>query len=126
MIGSVTVMGDADYAKWLADQGVTESLAQQGFALFRRDGCSGCHDPASTVHAPSLDGLFGSVVHLSDGRARVADERYIRDCILIPATQRVAGYPPVMPSFQGQLSEEDLVRILAYIKSLSASAGPSS
>ena len=124
MIGTVTVMGDAGYARWLADQGVSESLAQQGFALFRKYGCSGCHDVASTVHAPSLKGLFGSVVHLSDGRSMVADERYIRDCILLPATQRVAGYPPVMPSFQGQLSEEDLVRILAYIKSLSPGSTP--
>jgi cytochrome c oxidase subunit 2 len=124
MIGSVTVMSDAGYARWLGTQGVSESLAQQGFALFRRYGCSGCHDAASTVHAPSLAGLFGSVVHLADGRATVADERYIRDCILIPATQRVAGYPPAMPSFQGQLSEEYLVRILAYVKSLSAGPSP--
>ncbi len=124
MIGTVTVMGDAGYAHWLATQGVSESLAEQGFALFRRYGCSGCHDAASIVHAPTLNGLFGSVVHVSDGRMMIADERYIRDCILIPETQRVAGYPPAMPSFQGQLSEEDLVRILAYIKSLSRGPSP--
>jgi len=124
MIGTVTVMPDADYARWLANQGVSESLAQQGFALARRYGCTGCHGTASTVHAPSLDGLYGSVVHLADGRTMTADERYIRDCLLVPATQRVAGYPPVMPSFQGQLSEDDLVLILAYIKSLSAGRSP--
>jgi cytochrome c oxidase subunit II len=124
MIGTVTVMGAADYARWLADQGVSDSLAQQGFALARRYGCTGCHSPRSTVHAPPFEGLYGSVVQLADGRTMIADERYIRDCLLVPATQRVAGYPPVMPSFQGQLSEDDLVRILAYIQSLSAGRSP--
>jgi cytochrome c oxidase subunit 2 len=120
MIGSVTVMTRAGYARWLRDQGVTESLSQRGEGLFRSQGCSGCHGTASTIHAPSLTGLYGSIVHLSDGRALRADERYIRDCILLPQNERVAGYPPVMPSFAGQLSEEDLIAILAYIKSLSA------
>ncbi len=124
MIGAVTVMTPAGYARWLNDQGVSESLAAQGAALVRQYGCTGCHSSRSTVHAPSLDGLYGSIVHLQDGRAMRADDRYIRDCLLIPQSQRVAGYPPVMPSFEGQLSEEDLIRILAYIQSLSA--GPSS
>ena len=120
MIGTVTVMSAADYARWLSDQGVAESLSQQGAALFRSYGCSGCHDPHATVHAPLLTGLYGRVVQLQDGRAVRADERYIRDCILTPLNQIVAGYPPVMPSFAGQMSEEDLIRIVAYIKSLSA------
>lgn len=117
MTGLVTVMAPVAYAHWLADQGVSQSLAEQGSVLARRYGCTGCHSSASTIHAPSFAGLYGSVVHLSDGRAMRADERYIRDCILIPQTQRVAGYPPVMPSFAGQLSEEDLMRLLAYIQS---------
>jgi cytochrome c oxidase subunit II len=122
MIGSVTVMTQAGYARWLRDQGVTDSLSQRGEGLFRSRGCSGCHGTESTIHAPSLQGLYGSIVHLSDGRTMRADDRYIRDCILLPQNQRVAGYPPVMPSFEGQLSEEDLIAILAYIKSLSAGA----
>ncbi|HUN75178.1 MAG TPA: c-type cytochrome [Steroidobacteraceae bacterium] len=124
MRGTVTVMRPAAYARWLTDQGVAESLAQRGFALFRKYGCSGCHGTGSDVHAPSLAGLYGSIAHLADGRAVRADERYIRDCILIPQTQRVAGYPPVMPSFQGQLSEEDLINLLAYIQSLSEGPRP--
>jgi cytochrome c oxidase subunit 2 len=68
--------------------------------------------------------LYGSVVHLADGRMMHADERYIRDCILIPQTQRVAGYPPVMPSFAAQLSEEDLMRLLAYIQSREREPNP--
>jgi cytochrome c oxidase subunit II len=124
MRGTVTVMSPAAYARWLTDRGVSESLAQQGFALFRKYGCSGCHATESTVHAPSLAGLYGTIAHLADGRAVRADERYIRDCILVPQTQRVAGYPPVMPSFQGQLSEEDLINLLAYIQSLSEGPRP--
>ncbi|HTV51224.1 MAG TPA: cytochrome c oxidase subunit II [Steroidobacteraceae bacterium] len=124
MTGTVTVMSQSDYARWLNDQGVSGSLAEQGRAVFERFGCSGCHDARSSTHAPLLTGLYGSVVHLADGSAVIADERYIRDCILLPARQRVAGYPPVMPSFAGQLSEEDLVRLLAYLQSLSQGATP--
>ena len=60
----------------------------------------------STVHAPTLDGLYGSLVHLQDGSVRRADERYIHDCILAPRSFTVAGYPPIMPDFTGQISEE--------------------
>jgi cytochrome c oxidase subunit 2 len=119
MTGTVIVLKDGDYARWLADQGVSQSLAQQGAALFRSHGCSGCHDAGSTVHAPPLAGLYGGLVHLQDGRVVRADERYIHDCILEPLTQVVAGYPPVMPSFAGQLGEDELVALVAYIQSLS-------
>jgi cytochrome c oxidase subunit II len=122
MIGTVTVMSAGEYARWLTDQGVADSMAQAGEKSFRRFGCSGCHGANSTVHAPPLAGLYGAIVHLDGGRAVRADDRYIRDCILLPAHERVAGYPPVMPSFAGQISEEELMRILAYIKSLTPDA----
>jgi cytochrome c oxidase subunit 2 len=118
MKGEVTVMEPPAFGRWLRDQGVHESLAQQGEALFREHGCSGCHSANSTVHAPLLTGLYGSIVHLQDGSTRVADERYLRDCILLPRTFTVAGYPPVMPEFSGQLGEDDLLKLIAYIKSL--------
>ncbi len=118
MQGEIVVMSAADYARWLTQQGVHASIAEQGADLFRAHGCSGCHDPASTVHAPSLVGLFGTRVHLEDGSARLADEAYIRDCILNPRSFTVAGYPPVMPDFSGQLGEDELLKIIAYIKSL--------
>src|ERR1700760_627890 len=118
MRGEVVVMEPAAYARWLREQGVHESLAQQGEALFRERGCSGCHGANSTVHAPTFVGLYGSIVHLQDGSAVRADERYLRDCILLPRTFTVAGYPPVMPDFAGQLGEDDLVKLIAYIKSL--------
>jgi cytochrome c oxidase subunit 2 len=119
MKGEVIVMTPADYATWLTSRGIHESLAQQGAALFRRYGCSGCHSPNSTVHAPSLVGLYGSIVHLQNGSTVKADERYIHDKILMPNAQIPAGYPAnVMPSFSGEISEEDLLKLVAYIQSI--------
>ncbi len=118
MQGEIVVMTGADYARWLTSQGVHESLAEQGAELFRAHGCSGCHNGNSTVHAPSLVGLFGTLVHLQDGSVRLADEAYIRDCILNPRSFTVAGYAPLMPDFAGQLGEDELLKLIAYIKSL--------
>jgi len=118
MGGQVVVMEPAAYAGWLADQGVSQSLAQQGEGLFRQYGCSGCHGARSTVPAPPLAGLYGRLVHLSDGSAVRADERYIRNSILLPNKEVVAGYPPVMPSYAGQLGEDAIMKLIAYIKSL--------
>ena len=118
MRGEVIVMAPADYANWLTGKGGHDTLAQQGEALFRAHGCSGCHGANSTVHAPTLNGLYGTLVHLQDGSVRRADERYIRDCILNPRSFTVAGYPPVMPDFSGQLKEDELLKLIAYIRSL--------
>lgn len=120
MGGHVIVMTPADYAEWLTRQGVSGSLAEQGEALFRTYGCSGCHGTHSSVHAPPLAGLYGGVVRLQNGRTVIADKRYIRDSILLPASQVVAGYEPLMPSFAGQINEEDLSKIIAYIQSLAS------
>jgi cytochrome c oxidase subunit II len=124
MTGQLTVLGEAEYQAWLSQAGTDLSLAAAGEQLFRRYGCSGCHGANSTVHAPSLGGLFGSVVHTTDGRALTADEQYIRDCLLLPNKNRVAGYPPVMPNFQGQIGEDDLLKLIAFIRSLPAGARP--
>jgi cytochrome c oxidase subunit II len=118
MQGQVVVMSGPDYARWLTEQGVENSLVQQGEEVFRAHGCSGCHSDNSTVHAPSLVGLYGTYVHLQDGSTRLADEAYIRDCILNPRSFTVAGYPPVMPDFSGQLGEDEVLKLIAYIKSL--------
>jgi cytochrome c oxidase subunit 2 len=118
MTGQVDVLTGADYARWLTDQGVHNSLAQQGEQVFRAHGCSGCHGESSTVHAPSLTGLYGTLVHLQDGSVRLADEAYIRDCILNPRSFTVAGYPPIMPDFSGQISEGDVFAVITYIRSL--------
>ena len=101
-----------------SDADVSGTLASEGAALFRELGCSGCHMGPSTVRAPLLEGLYGKPVPLQDGSIVIADERYIRDSILLPNSQIVAGYAPEMPSFAGQVTEDDLIRLVAYIKSL--------
>jgi cytochrome c oxidase subunit 2 len=126
MFGDVVAMSAPDYQNWLEQNAAEETLAKAGATLFMRYGCSGCHggngvggsQSESTVPTPSLAGLYGSPVTLIDGSIITADDLYIRDCILLPDTRRVAGYPPLMPSFAGQISEEDLLKTIAYIKSL--------
>jgi len=123
MGGWLTVMSPRDYGNWLRDQGGQMTLAAQGQSLFHRYGCSGCHEPGGTVRAPNLNGVYGSPVPLSDGSVVVADEAYVRDSILNPKRQVAAGYQPVMPTFAGQLSEDDLVKLVAYIQSLGPNDG---
>lgn len=118
MGGKVVVMSPADYATWLHQHAGT-SLAEQGAALFRKDGCSGCHDPHAGVHAPDLDGLYGSTVPLSDGSQVLADDKYLHDSIMLPQSQVAAGYQPIMPSYQGRIGESDALALIAYLKSLS-------
>lgn len=120
MGGRFVVMTEQDYARWLQQSDVDQTLAAQGETLFRTYGCSGCHGPAATVHAPSLDGLYQSPVALQSGETVVADEQYIRDSILLPQQQIAAGYPPIMPTYAHVLQEDDLIKLVAYIKSLTA------
>ncbi|MGB6570021.1 MAG: c-type cytochrome, partial [Xanthobacteraceae bacterium] len=118
MAGSLVIMTPEDYARWTAAQPEGDDLAHQGKALFHSLGCSGCHTPGSSVHAPDLNGVYGHVVHLSDGGTRTADEAYLRDCMLRPDSTRVAGFPPIMPNFSGAVDEGQIVELVAYIKSL--------
>lgn len=121
MRGRVIVLSRNDYAAWLQRQQTGASLAAQGGELFRVYGCSGCHagnSPVHPVHAPDLAGVFGRPVQLSDGSSVIADEAYIRDSILLPKKQVVAGFAPIMPSFAGQIEEEDILKIIEFIKSL--------
>ena len=126
MTGEVVVLSPPQFQTWLAQNGGSPTLAAQGQVLFMRYGCSGCHggngvggnEAQSIVRAPSLQGLYGGPVPLSDGTVVTADDRYIHDSIVRPQSQIVAGYAPVMPSFAGQISEEDLLKLVAYIKSL--------
>ncbi|MGD8631395.1 MAG: cytochrome c oxidase subunit II [Gammaproteobacteria bacterium] len=125
MRGSVVVMTDAAYSRWLAANPGPGSLANQGEALFRSHGCSGCHGENATVHAPKLAGLYGTRIPLADGSSVTVDDRYIRDSILLPASEVAAGYAPLMPSFQGQLDESDIMLLVAYIRSLGEPGEPS-
>jgi len=122
MTGRIVIMPPQAYAQWIAAQPQTSGLAQEGEALFRSLGCSGCHATNSSIHAPDLHGVFNRLVHLSNGRTVRADEAYLRDSILQPNKDVVAGFQPIMPSFNGQVSDEQLIRLLAYLKSLSVNA----
>lgn len=116
MTGTVVVMPPAQFAQWLEAGPHEPGMAARGYDLFRRAGCSGCHDAGSTVHAPDLTHLLGRRVHLADGRDVVADEAYLRDAMLVPDKDVVAGYAPIMPSYAGQLKEEDILAIIEYIR----------
>lgn len=118
MTGWVDVMEPADYEKWLATTGQGETMAAQGSRLFIKNGCTGCHGPSSKIAAPKLEGLYGHPVPLADGHVVIADDQYIRDSILLPGSQITAGYQNVMPTFQGHITEEELMELIAYIKSL--------
>jgi len=117
MRGQVIVLPAAEFASWLAAGGAPGDLARRGERLFREHGCSGCH-AGSGARAPALSGLLGSTVILSDGRRLVADENYVRESILRPGKEIVAGYAATMPDYAGQLSEPDLLALIEYIRSL--------
>ena len=117
MIGKVVVMKQDDYQAWLtgAETDVPPKVA--GERLFTSLGCLTCHGS----QAPSMAGLFGSTVQLADGNTVKADEHYIRESIMDSTAKIVAGYKPIMPSFRNQIGEEQLMDLVAYIKSLKES-----
>ncbi len=119
MIGQVVVMEPAQYESWLSGGGASGSLADNGQALFQQLGCSTCHRSDTQGRGPNLVGVYGKPVQLEDGRTVMADENYVRESILSPAAKIVAGFKPIMPTFQGIVSEEQVNALVAYIKSLS-------
>jgi cytochrome c oxidase subunit 2 len=123
MIGWVIAMEPAAFQAWLAGTGpgaAAPAPATGGEVLFQQLGCVTCHRPDAKGLGPPLVGLFGSSVRLQDGRTVVADENYLRESILTPQAKITAGYQPVMPTFQGLIHEEDVMQLIAYIKSLKA------
>jgi cytochrome c oxidase subunit 2 len=116
MLGQVIALPPAQYQEWLSSNRVATSMATAGARLFQQMGCGTCHGAGDL--APSLAGTFGSTVQLQNGATVLADEDYIRESILLPRAKLVAGYASSMPTFQGQLSDEDLAQLVAYIKSL--------
>ncbi|NJM06851.1 cytochrome c oxidase subunit II [Candidatus Gracilibacteria bacterium] len=144
MGGRVVVMSMADYQTWLttpgevilpdgvdavADGGVVagpavgDPMALAGQQLFTNLGCVGCHRDDGAGQGPSLVGLFGAQGQLADGSTVLADENYVRESILNPNAKIAAGYQPIMPSYQGQLSEDQILQLVAYIKSLGDTSG---
>jgi len=122
MIGQVVVMEAAQYEAWLSGGATSGSLASNGQTIFEQLGCSTCHRFDTQGRGPNLAGVFGKSVQLEDGRTVVADENYIRESILSPSAKVVSGFKPIMPVFQGLVSEEQLNALVAYVKSLNAPA----
>ena len=119
MIGTVTVMSTNAYDRWTKNLGdVNETPVQAGQRLFGELGCIACHRPDAGALGPNLAGVFGHDVTLSDGTTLVVDENYVRESILNPQAKLVAGYAPIMPTFQGTVNEEQLGQLIAYVKSL--------
>jgi cytochrome c oxidase subunit 2 len=120
MTGWVEVMEPARFQAWLAGGAAGTSLAAAGEKLFADLACVTCHRPDSEGRGPVLEGLFGKPVRLQSGESVTADEAYIRESIVTPSARLVAGFQPVMPTYQGLVSEEGLMQLIAYIRTLKA------
>ena len=121
MIGSVVVMEPPAYQAWLAGGG-EGSLAERGAALFNQLACSTCHLDSGQGRGPSLKDIFGKPVELADGSKVMVDEVYLRESILTSQAKIVKGFQPLMPTFQGLVSEEGLVALIEHVRSLSPNA----
>lgn len=127
MKGRVVVMEPDEYQRWLTTGTPIQSMADAGRHLFESQaGCASCHSPTSGARGPDLAGIYGRRIELNDGRTVVADESYLRESILRPDTHLVFGYGErsLMPPYLGQLSEDDVIQLIAYIKSLQPGSAP--
>ncbi len=120
MIGEVVVMSPTEYQTWLSGGAPEGSLASTGAKLFQDLACNTCHRPDAQGRGPMLEGLFGKSVQLLSGETVTVDEAYVRESILTPAAKVAAGFQPIMPAFQGLVSEEQLLGLIEYVKSLQA------
>jgi len=120
MRGEVIVMEPTEYEQWLSGGIRGGTMAQSGAKLYDQLACITCH---GTGKGPPLTGIYGKPVKLSDGKTVVADDAYLRESVLYPSAKIVEGYTPIMPTFKGQVTEEQLLQLIAYIKSLSPQEG---
>ena len=117
MTGQIVVMEPNDYQNWLSGGGGEGSLAAAGQKLFNDLACNTCHRPDAQGRGPVLQNLFGKTVTLASGEHVVADEAYIRESILNPQAKITVGFQPIMPTFQGLVTEEQLLELIEYVKS---------
>lgn len=122
MIGQIIAMEPEDYQTWLAGGAAGRTMAQAGEDLFGSLGCAACHKAGGL--GPDLAGVAGSARPLTSGATATADDSYLRESILQPASKLVAGYQPIMPIFQGQVSEEQVLQLIAYLKTLQPTKAP--
>lgn len=123
MIGRIIILEPHAYESWLAGGRWERSPGASGAEIFQARGCPTCHRPDTAARAPILNGLFGGTVTLQNGDTVTADENYLRESILLPAAKLVSGYPPIMPAYQGQLSEEEILLLIAHIRTLKSEGG---
>jgi cytochrome c oxidase subunit 2 len=124
MIGHVIAMEEQEYEAWLTGIPSTATPQEAGELLFTKYACITCHTGDATARGPALADLFGKPVRLADGRTVVADENYYRESIMTPMAKVVEGFQPIMPTFQGLISEEQLMQMIAYLKTLKSTAAP--
>jgi cytochrome c oxidase subunit 2 len=122
MIGRVTVMEPAAYQSWLSG-GEEGPLSARGERLFTELACNTCHISDGSGRGPSLVNKFGAAEQLANGSSVTVDEGYIRESILNPQAKLVAGYQPLMPTFQGLVNEEGIMSLIEYVKTLQSSQG---
>ena len=118
MIGEVTVLSPDDYEKWTHESTSGMSLAQNGERLFASMGCNACHSGSAAARGPNLAGVYGSKLQLTNGSEVLVNDAYLRDAILNPSQHITAGYAPIMPTYQGQVSEDGLIDLVEYIKGI--------
>jgi cytochrome c oxidase subunit II len=118
MIGSVTVMEPSDFQVWLSGGPAEDSPIAAGQKLFQDLVCITCHTPGAQARGPVLKGLWGKQIELQGGGKATMDEAYVRESIVNPQAKVVAGYQPIMPTFQGLVTEEQLLQLIAYVRSV--------
>ena len=123
MIGTVIVMKPADFEEWLGG-GTDQSPVKSGEQLFQDFSCENCHKPGPRQRGPNLAGAFGKPVKLQNGETVLFDEAYMHESIIDPSAKVVDGYRPVMPSFRAQLTENEIMDLIAYVRSLSGETKP--
>jgi cytochrome c oxidase subunit 2 len=121
MIGDIVVLTPEDYRKWLASSTSGASLAQNGERLFASLSCAACHNSRPDARGPSLANVYGAKLPLATGGTVTADDAYLREAILNPSQHVTQGYAPIMPTYQGQISEEGVIALVEYIKNLDSS-----
>jgi cytochrome c oxidase subunit 2 len=120
MIGEVTVLTPHDYEKWLAQSTSGMSLAQNGERIFASMQCNSCHSGNAAARGPNLAGVYGSKLTMTDGSQVFVNEAFLRDAILNPSQHITAGFAQIMPTYQGQISEDGLIDLVEYIKNLNS------
>jgi cytochrome c oxidase subunit 2 len=123
MTATVIVMRPDEYEQWL-NRKPDGSRTREGEKVFLKYRCASCHTGDAGGRAPTLEDIYGRPIPLRDGRTVVADEEYIRESILDPGAKIVAGYENIMPTFRGQIDEDEIVQVIAWLRWLAKGQTP--